>query len=106
MIRFNSNIIHTKIKKNIELFFLFGLIIVSVFIVQIYNFNKKIVKQNYIELINNTYLQNSLKYTFNNLVPKYINIEHKVRSGQSFEQILETYEINKKDIAKLKKIFI
>ena len=56
--------IRTIIKKNLEFTFLLILLIVTIFSVRIYNMNKNVVNQSYINLINNTYFQKKYKAYF------------------------------------------
>ena len=77
------------------------LIIVSILIVQIYNLNKIRINNNYIDLINNSYFQKSLSYVFKNLEPKYIDVEHKITTGETFDKILKEYKISKNEIKKM-----
>ena len=51
-------------------------------------------------IIDNVYLNNTLKYIIENLEPKYKKIKHKVKAGETFDKILETYSIDKKEIIK------
>ena len=92
------------IKKNLELAFLLLTIIVTILSVRIYNVNKNVINQNYINLINNTYFQKSIKYVFDNLEPKFIEITHKVSKGETFNKILNNYKIPKSEIQKIIKI--
>ena len=92
------------IKKNLELAFLLLAIIVTVLSVRIYNVNKNVINQNYINLTNNTYFQRSMKYVFDNLEPKFIEITHKVSKGETFNKILNNYKIPKSEIQKIIKI--
>ena len=92
------------IKKNLELVFLLLAIIVTVLSVRIYNVNKNVINQNYINLTNNTYFQKSIKYVFDNLEPKFIEITHKVSKGETFNKILNNYKIPKSEIQKIIKI--
>ena len=92
------------IKKNLEFTFLLLAIIVTVLSVRIYNVNKNVINQNYINLINNTYFQKSIKYVFDNLEPKFIDITHKVSKGETFNKILNNYKIPKSEIQKIIKI--
>ena len=92
------------IKKNLEFAFLLIAIIVTIFSVRIYNINKNVINQNYINLTNNTYFQRSIKYVFDNLEPKFIEITHKVSKGETFNKILNNYQIPKNEIQKLIKI--
>ena len=92
------------IKKNLEFAFLLLTIIVTIFSVRIYNVNKNVINQNYINLTNNTYFQRSIKYVFDNLEPKFIEITHKVSKGETFNKILNNYKIPKSEIQKIIKI--
>jgi murein DD-endopeptidase MepM/ murein hydrolase activator NlpD len=92
------------IKKNLELVFLLLAVIVTILSVRIYNVNKNVINQNYINLTNNTYFQKSIKYVFDNLEPKFIEITHKVSKGETFNKILNNYKIPKSEIQKIIKI--
>ena len=96
--------IQRVIKKNLELVFLLLAIIVTILSVRIYNVNKNVINQNYINLTNNTYFQKSIKYVFDNLEPKFIEITHKVSKGETFNKILNNYKIPKSEIQKIIKI--
>ena len=92
------------IKKNLEFTFLLLLLIVTILSVRIYNVNKNVINQNYINLINNTYFQKSIKHVFDNLEPKFIDINHKVSKGETLNKILNNYQIPKSEIQKIIKI--
>ncbi len=92
------------IKKNLEFTFLLILLIATILSVRIYNVNKNVINQNYISLINNTYFQKSIKHVFNNLNPKFVNINHKVLQGETFNKILNNYKVPKNEIQKITKI--
>ena len=92
------------IKKNLEFAFLLLTIIVTILSVRVYNVNKNVINQNYINLINNTYFQKSIKHVFKNLKPKFIDINHKVSKGETFNKILNNYQIPKNEIQKIIKI--
>ena len=91
------------VKKNIELFFLTLLILISVVSTQAYNNNKKKTYQNYVSLINNSYFKKTIENIFDNLNPKYVDVEHKVALGETFDKILEIYNIPEIEISKIKK---
>ena len=92
-------------KKNLEFFFLLLAIIITIFSVRIYNVNKNVINQNYINLINNTYFQKSINHVFDNLKPKFHNITHKVLKGETFNNILNKYNIPQSEIHKITKNF-
>ena len=99
------NILKNKIKKNAEIFALFILILVTIISTSYYNFNKKKIYNNYKTIINNVYLKKTLNYTFNQLEPRFKKVEHKISSGETFDNILKNYEIGKDEIAEIKKKF-
>ena len=101
--RFKLHKIQLKIKKNKELFFLITLILITVVSIQIYNVNKNKINKSYVSLINNIYFQKNLKHILDNLEPRYIIIEHKIVQGETFNKILNKYQIPKSEIKKIKK---
>ena len=91
------------IKKNIEIFFLFLLLLISIISTTFYNNNKFLINENYKDIINNTYFQKSIDHFFNNLTPRYKNINHKISSGETFDKILNSYSISNEEILEIKK---
>ena len=91
-----------KIKKNLEIFGLVTLILISVIYTSYYNYNKKNNNKNYNSFIDNVYFKKTLVHIFNNLDPKYSKVKHKIKSGETFDKILSSYLINKKEIIKIK----
>ena len=100
---FSSNKIIKIIKKNIEITFLFFLLLITISSTIIYNKKKSFIDENYKNLINNIYFQKSIKNIFDNLVPKYKNIDHKISSGETFDKILNNYSISNEEINLIKK---
>ena len=96
------NFLKNKIKRNAEIFALFILIMVTIISTSYYNFNKKKIYSNYKTIINNIYLKKTLNYTFNQLEPRFKEIEHKIKPGETFSKILESYEINEREIEEIK----
>ena len=96
--------IQVVIKKNLEFTFLLLLIIFTIFSVKIYNVNKHVINQNYINLINNTYFQKSINHVFDNLEPKFIDINHKVSKGETLNKILNNYQISNNEINEIIKV--
>ena len=94
--------IKNKFKKNFEIFGLVTLIVITAISTSYFNYQKKIDNQTYSNLIDNVYFKKTLKYVIENLDPKYKKIKHKVKSGETFDKILETYSIEKKQIIKIK----
>jgi len=91
------------IKKNIEIIFLLLLLLITISSTTIYNKKKSLVDENYKNLINNFYFQKSINQIFDNLVPRYKNINHKISSGETFDKILNNYSISNEEINQIKK---
>jgi len=100
---FSSNKIIKIIKKNIEITFLFLLLLITISSTTIYNEKKVLIDENYKNLINNIYFQKSINQIFDNLVPRYKNINHKISNGETFDKILNNYSIPNKEINQIKK---
>ena len=100
---FSSNKIIKIIKKNIEITFLFLLLLITISSTSIYNKKKVLIDENYKNLINNIYFQKSINQIFDNLVPRYKNIDHKISSGETFDKILNNYSIPNEEINQIKK---
>ena len=98
------NMFQKLIKKNIELFFLSLMIIISIASTTFYNSKKLTVTENYKDIINNIYFKKSINHIFNNLSPRYKVINHKVLQGEAFDKILKSYSVPDKEIAKIKKV--
>ena len=93
-------------KNNIEITFLFLLLLVTVVSTSIYNEKKILVSKNYKDVINNIYFKKSINQVLDNLVPRYKNIDHKISSGETFDKILNQYSIPNDQIDQLKKKLI
>ena len=62
---------------------------------------KKLKKKNFKDVVNNIYFQKSLTNIFNNLSPRFKNIEHKIAKGETFNKILKKYSISSAEINKV-----
>ena len=91
-----------KFKKNFEIFGLVILIFLTAISSNYFNYKKNIDQKTYENIIDNVYLNNTLKYIIENLEPKYKKIKHKIEAGETFDKILESYSIDKKEIIKIK----
>ena len=100
---FSSNKIIKIIKKNIEITFLLLLLLITISSTTIYNNKKIFIEENYKNLINNIYFQKSITQIFDDLVPRYKNIDHKISSGETFDKILNIYSIPNEEINQIKK---
>ena len=100
---FSLNKIIKLIKKNIEIILLFLLLAITISSTTIYNNKKILINENYKDVINNIYFQKSVKQIFDNLIPRYKSIEHKISSGETFDKILNNYSISNEEILEIKK---
>jgi murein DD-endopeptidase MepM/ murein hydrolase activator NlpD len=91
-----------KIKKNVQIFSLIFLISITVISTSYFNFKKNNNSQNDNNFIDNIYFKKTLSYLVDNLEPKYKKIKHKIKSGETFDKILENYSIEKSEIIKIK----
>ncbi|MDC3126556.1 peptidoglycan DD-metalloendopeptidase family protein [Candidatus Pelagibacter sp.] len=91
-----------KAKKNSHIFGLFFLIMITVFLTSYFNYKKNNTFQAYNNFINNVYFKKTLRHLVDNLDPKYKKIKHKIKSGETFDKILESYSIEKSEITKIK----
>ena len=101
--KFSLNKITKLIKKNVEITFLILLTLITISSTVFYNSNKILINENYKDVINNIYFQKSLNQIFNNLTPKYKNVDHKISKGETFDKILSKYSIPIEEILKIKK---
>ena len=65
-------------------------------------YQKKFANENYDKFINNTYFKKTLKEIVTNLEPKYKKFSHKIKSGETFDKILNGYSIDKEQIVAIK----
>ena len=91
-----------RLKKNFEIYLLILIILTSSASITYFNYNKNTNNQNYNNLFNNIYLKKTLNNIINNLEPKYEKVNHKIRSGETFDKILNNYSIDKKEITNIK----
>ena len=89
------------IKKNLEIFLLVFLLILTVVITQLYNFNTKKIQKDYIDILRNSYFKKSVNYFFSSLKPKFENIEYKIEGGDTIVNILKSFSVNEKEIQKI-----
>ena len=89
--------------KNFEIIILISLIFFAAISTSYFNYKKIKDENTYNNFVDNIYLKKTLNYIVNNLDPKYKKIKHKVKSGETFDKILEGYSIDKSEILKIKK---
>ena len=91
-----------KFKKNFEIYTLIILIFITAIFTSYFNYQKNLNDKAYINFIDNVYFKKTLNHIFDNLDPKYKKIKHKIKSGETFDKILEGYSIEKSEIIKIK----
>ncbi len=95
--------IKLNIKKNLEIFGLGLLILISITFTSYYNYNKKKIFNNYSNLLDNVYFKKSFNQILDNLEPRFKKIEHEINVGETFNGILEQYLVEKSEIDQIKK---
>ena len=94
--------LQNKFKKNSEIFVLIILIFITAISTSYFNYKKNLYESTYNNFVDNIYFKKTLSHIFNNLEPKYKKIKHKIKSGETFDKILESYSIEKSEITKIK----
>ena len=84
--------------KNIQLSGLIVLIIFTILISILSNHQKKVNVNEYINFVQNIYFKKTLNEIISHLEPRYVIYNHKIKSGETFDKILESYSIDKKEI--------
>ena len=95
--------IKLNIKKNLEIFALGLLILITITFTSYYNYNKKKIFNNYSNLLDNVYFKKSFNQILDNLEPRFKKIEHEISVGETFDKILEEYLVEKSEIKQIKK---
>ena len=94
--------LQNKIKKNFEIFGLIILILFTAIFTSYFNYKKNLNDKVYDNFIDNIYFKKTLSHLIDNLEPKYKKVKHKIRAGETFDKILESYSIEKSEIIKIK----
>ena len=95
--KLNLRLPKAKILNNLEFVFVLLLIVISIGITLLYNTYKSNYQKQYIELLNNLYFKKTIENVFNNLSPKYINIDHRVVKNETLSNIFKSYNIPDKE---------
>ena len=95
-------IIKEKFRKNLTPVGLVILIIFTGISTTFFNYKKEVEIQIYNNFIENIYFKKTIQHIISNLEPKYKKIKHKIKSGETFDKILESYLIDKKQILQIK----
>tara|TARA_Y100000748_G_scaffold122_1_gene108 strand:+ start:93 stop:1388 length:1296 start_codon:yes stop_codon:yes gene_type:complete len=92
------------LRKNLSTVFLVSLSLLTIIILISFNNLKELESKRYQNLLDNVYLDKTIKNIINNLNPKYEDIEHKVSKGDTFDKILKKYEVSTNEIKELRQI--
>ena len=92
-----------KIIRNLKVLGLIFVIIFTITIATLSNHQKNLSKNEYGDFINNIYLKKTFNEIVKNLEPRYKKYNHKIKSGETFDKILNDYFINKEEINSIKK---
>jgi murein DD-endopeptidase MepM/ murein hydrolase activator NlpD len=92
-----------KLKIQKEIIALIALIFISTIFTLYHNYTKKEINNSYKQIIENVYFKNTINHFFDKFEPRFKKVSHNVEVGETFDSILESYLINKKEIAILKK---
>ena len=94
--------IKIKVKNKNEILALLFLLLITISFTSYHNYSQKKIKDNYSNTINNIYFKKTINHFLNRLEPKFKKIRHQVKEGETFDNILNQYSINKKEIQNLK----
>ena len=91
------------LKKKRDLFALGLILCITILITTNHNIKKEKYLEKQKNFVRNIFFQKTLNTLFSNLDQKFQKIKHKVVDGESFDQILKTYQINDSEIIDIKK---
>ena len=94
--------IKSSLLNNLKIFGLILLIIFTIVVATLSNHQKKISKSQKNNIVDNIYFKKTLNEIVNNLEPRYKKYNHKIKSGETFDKILDNYSINKNEINAIK----
>ena len=92
--------------RNLEISILVSFILIIIITSTILNYQKNLNKQKYNNFVHNIYFKKTLDEIINNLEPRFKKYNHKIKSGETFNNILEKYSIDIKEINIIKKNLI
>jgi len=88
--------------KKLKVFGLIFLIIFTLLIAIFSNYQKNFSNKQHNNFIDNIYLKKTFNEIVNNLEPRYKQYYHRIKSGETFDKILDGYSINKEEIEAIK----
>jgi len=92
----------TSLLKNLNILGFIFLVTITVLITSYLDYQKKIDNQKYNNFVNNIYFKKTLNEIINNLESRYKTYNHQIKSGETFNKILEAYSIDKEEIVAVK----
>ena len=92
-----------KFKNKNEIIALSFLILITIISTTYFNYSQKKITDEYKSLLNNVYFKKTTNHFINILEPRFKKINHQVSPGETFDNILEKYSINKSEILEVKK---
>ena len=92
----------SSLLNNLKIFGLILLIIFTIIVATLSNHQKKLSKNQHNNIVDNIYFKKTLNEIVNNLEPRYKKYNHKIKSGETFDKILNSYSINKEEINAIK----
>ena len=94
--------IKSSLLNNLNIFGLILLIIFTIIVATLSNHQKKLSKNQNNNIFDNIYFKKTLNEIVNNLEPRYKKYNHKIKSGETFDKILNNYSVNKEEINAIK----
>ena len=92
-----------KIKIKNEFFLLFLVLLITVISTGYHNYSKKKIANNYKEIVENIYFKKTLNHIFSKFEPRFKKISHKIKLGDTFDNVLNKYGVKKSEILIIKK---
>ncbi len=92
----------SSLNKYFKIVGLIFLIIFTIIIASLSSHQKNLNNEQYNNFLDNIYLKKTLNEIINNLEPRYKKFNHKIKSGETFDKILNNYSINKEEIKAIK----
>ncbi|MDC0326724.1 peptidoglycan DD-metalloendopeptidase family protein [Candidatus Pelagibacter sp.] len=94
--------IKSSLFKQFKILGLVFLIIFTIIITTLSNYQKNLSINKYSDFIDNIFLKKTLSEIVNNLEPRYKKYNHKIKPGETFDKILNNYSIDKDEINSIK----
>ena len=89
--------------NNLKIIGLIFITLLTIIISSYLNFNEKFYKNKNVNFTKNIYFKKTLNEIIENLEPRYKIYNHRIKSGETFDKILNNYSISKEEINSIKK---